>query len=84
MSDVSVLINELTLIDVGGLDEEENMWLSPSGSPLTSGTEKEWLKGELDLTGVTVEKNTLVDMLDDLSRKSYNSPKSPANSETSE
>jgi len=84
VSAVSVQINELTLIDVGSVDEEENMWLYPSGSPLTSGTEKEWLKGELDLTGVTVEKNTLVDMLDDLSRKSYNSPKSPANSETSE
>jgi len=84
ISAVSVKINELTLIDVGSFDEEENMWLSPSGSPLTEGIEKEWLKGELDLTGVTVEKNTLVDMLDDLSRKSHNSPKSPANSETSE
>jgi len=87
-SAVSVQINELTLIDVGSLDEEENMWLSPSGSPLPSGIEKEWLKGELDLTGVTVEKNILVDMLDDLSRKSHsnfhNSPKSPTNSETSE
>jgi len=84
ISAVSVQVNELTLIDVGSLDEEENMWLSPSGSPLTAGIEKEWLKDDLDLTGVTVEKNTLVDMLDDISRKSQNSPKSPANSENSE
>jgi len=75
----SVSISELSLVDMIS-ENGESIWLEAEFST-SEAMENEWLKGELDLTGVICEKNSLINKLDNLARSSGS--RSPSNDERS-